>query len=212
MAVVARVVLSLIALKIGSSWKTLCPQDCNGHGACSKAQLCECFVGYESPDCSLRVCPSGMSWFDIASNTDTAHAAARCSNAGRCDPTSGSCVCDTGYEGQTCERSKCPRRCSGHGQCLSMEDAAAHYDGSRLNHTALYNLWDASRFYGCVCDDGFGGYDCSQRVCAKGTSPFNGDSNLPGETVLLECACSSSCSGTFKLRFERKTSPYIPTR
>ena len=31
--------------------------------------------------------------------------------------------------------------------------------------------WDADRIYGCFCDDGYEGYDCSLRSCPLGDDP-----------------------------------------
>ena len=45
--------------------------------------------------------------------------------------------------------------CSGNGKCLSMRQAAGL-------HGRTYDNWDAQRVFGCVCDDGFEGHDCSQ--------------------------------------------------
>lgn len=46
---------------------------------------------------------------------------------------------------------------------MSMRDAAAVIDGDKLVFEARYEGWDADMFHGCVCDDGWGGYDCSLR-------------------------------------------------
>lgn len=35
-----------------------------------------------------------------------------------------------------------------------------------------YDLnWDASLIFGCKCDEGFSGYDCSLRTCRTGLPP-----------------------------------------
>lgn len=58
--------------------------------------------------------------------------------------------------------------------------------------------WDAHRIFGCHCDDGWIGYDCSLRSCPTGDDPGTyGQSN---ELQLLTCAADS---GTFKLNFRR---------
>ena len=33
------------------------------------------------------------------------------------------------------------------------------------------NTWDADRGYGCLCDDGYGGFDCRERTCPTGDDP-----------------------------------------
>lgn len=96
---------------------------CSGHGTCHDAtSSCACFSGWgaptdiatvKAPDCSLRTCPSGAAWFDIATGLYTAHAPAECSRQGLCDPVSGTCRCFAGYEGEACQR--CERaRCRCH--------------------------------------------------------------------------------------------------
>ena len=37
-----------------------------------------------------------------------------------------------------------------------------------LQTKTTYALWDASSIYGCACDEGFTGYDCSERSCISG--------------------------------------------
>jgi hypothetical protein len=37
--------------------------------------------------------------------------------------------------------------------------------GSSLYKVGNYNLWDADKVAGCVCDDGFSGHDCSSMAC-----------------------------------------------
>lgn len=41
----------------------------------------------------------------------------------------------------------CPEDCSGHGQCLSMAEAAAREDGNRLIRVSSYEAWDAGMIY-----------------------------------------------------------------
>ncbi|GLE04860.1 hypothetical protein PINS_up013839 [Pythium insidiosum] len=70
------------------------------------------------------------------------------------------------------------------------------------------SVWDSDMVYGCVCDDGFEGGDCSKRRCATGDDPLTGGAtdNLFGlqknekQTVL--CAATS---GTFTLSFRGVT-------
>ncbi len=57
----------------------------------------------------------------------------------------------------------CPNACSGHGVCLSTAES-----GSRVYHRDVilqsnYAGWDTDRIRGCVCEDGWKGYDCSER-------------------------------------------------
>lgn len=46
---------------------------------------------------------------------------------------------------------------------MSMRDAAAVIDGRHLVFEGVYDGWDAEMIHGCLCDDGWEGYDCSLR-------------------------------------------------
>ena len=48
---------------------------CSGHGDCSLSGRCECWDGWVGGSCAERTCPAGRAWADIATATDTAHAA-----------------------------------------------------------------------------------------------------------------------------------------
>lgn len=60
--------------------------------------------------------------------------------------------------------------------------------------------WDTDKIFGCLCDEGYRGYDCSQRTCATGDDPLTG-SQL-NNIHLLECHADF---GTFTLSFGRET-------
>jgi hypothetical protein len=176
-----------------------CPNGCNEHGSCTKWNTCECFDGYEGNDCSLKSCPVGPSLAALPYDLDTAHKVTECSGRGTCDYKNGLCICQSGYFGFNCAKSKCANDCSNHGKCISLRTAALEEDGYRLNRTTVYNRWDADIIFGCVCDYGWSGSDCSQRLCEYGTDPRLGESSR--ETVILGCQCEKyGCSGKFKLR------------
>ena len=83
---------------------------------------------------------------------------------GTCDRKSGECQCYDGFWGEGCRRSACPNECSGHGVCQSLEKFANDYKpyDTTQDVTAEYDTaWDAKYQYGCKCDDGFRGPDCS---------------------------------------------------
>ena len=54
--------------------------------------------------------------------------------------------------------------CSGHGRCLTMKE------GANLNNVE-YTAWDGDQIRGCLCDDGFQGFDCSEKQCPLGDDP-----------------------------------------
>lgn len=107
--------------------------------------------------------------------------------------------------------------------------------GSSLYKVANYNLWDANKVLGCVCDDGFTGHDCSSIMCPVGADPLdvtgedkeNSQSTTslsPASTytkqnerqMLTMDSSRGALSGTFTLTYtslngERKTTYSIPT-
>lgn len=178
-----------------------CHNDCNRKGHCSKWGTCECFKGYEGNDCSRKSCPVGPPLADIASETDVAHASVPCSNQGTCDFKTGNCICNAGYSGRSCQSTSCYNNCNGRGECVSLRSAALLNDGYLFNRTTKYEQWDADVIFGCKCDPGYSGADCSQRVCEYGPDPRL--DVLPRETVTLVCDCRDFvfCEGRFKLRF-----------
>jgi len=101
---------------------------------------------------------------------NSAHYYRECSNKGICDRATGNCQCFDGYGGSACQRATCPTSsagtCSGHGTCETISTIAEWDNGN------IYNLWDEYSTMGCVCDAGYTGPDCSQRVCKVGPDPL----------------------------------------
>jgi hypothetical protein len=107
--------------------------------------------------------------------------------------------------------------------------------GSLLYKVGNYNLWDADKVAGCVCDDGFSGHDCSSMACPVGADPLdvtgedkeNSESSTSTATpstytkqnerqMLTMDSTRGALSGEFKLTFtsingEKKTTASIPT-
>ena len=130
---------------------------CNGHGVCDgTTSRCNCFEGYgastdislyKAPDCSALTCPSGKAWADIPTAAKVAHALAECSNMGTCNRVTGRCECFPGFEGDACERIRCPNDCSGHGQCIKMSQLARMENAQPLNNNTYYEgaeVWTSS--------------------------------------------------------------------
>jgi len=97
---------------------------------------------------------------------NSAHDYMECSNKGECDRTTGECKCFDGYDGVACQRASCSNSCSGHGVCKSARQLAA------ADHGNIYKLWDKLSTMGCECDTGFGGPDCSEKMCKYGVDPL----------------------------------------
>lgn len=184
----------------------ICYNGCNGHGYCNTAyNMCSCYSGWQGNDCSERTCPTGFPWSGDPTSTDTLRSAeVECANAGKCDRATGLCICDKAFTGFACERLKCNADCNGHGTCVSIRDAAATKNDRNLIYSTSYSLWDADRVYGCVCDYGFSGYDCSLQDCPVGIDPLSSVSGT-NEVQTFTCQDGSggtySSSGTFSMTF-----------
>lgn len=208
-----QILLIVIFLAIwGTEVKSDCSMlnECSGHGECvNRTSTCNCAEGYgaasdiafyKAPDCSQRTCPAYKAWADLPTSATRAHAYAECSNRGSCDRTTGLCKCWAGFEGNACQRMKCPNDCSGHGQCLSMEQQAKISSALPLAPNTYYegsdSTWDEDMIFGCVCDSswevGLGngqrqepewfGPDCSLRHCPSADNP---------NTIIDETNCTN---------------------
>jgi hypothetical protein len=164
-----------------------------------------CFPGYTGFDCNSRACPNGSPWVDFATGDDSVRSVPQeCSNRGRCNRGNGRCECDAGFAGAACERLQiCRANCNGHGKCVSMRAMAATKNDYNLLYSAVYDTpWDADRIYGCVCDLGYSGADCSLRQCPYGDDPLS--TGQVDEVQAVSCLCDG-CTGTFTLSFRGET-------
>lgn len=196
-----------------------CPGEieCNSQGVCDPDTFrCACEDGWRGADCSLRTCPSGLSWKSYPSADDVAHdTMAVCSDGGTCDVDTGYCTCGTLFSGAACERLACPggflSTCNGHGRCLSMYELALAADENGDATDYVYGsdpnageTWDARRAYGCECDEGYSGYDCTLRSCPTGDDP--GTYDQVQERQILRCDADG---GSFALTFRQQQTAAI---
>ncbi|KAG6965948.1 hypothetical protein JG688_00006988 [Phytophthora aleatoria] len=86
---------------------------------------------------------------------------------------------------------------------MSMRAMAATKNDYNLIYSATYDTpWDADRIYGCVCDHGYTGADCSLRQCPYGDDPIS--TGQGDEVQSVSCLCNG-CTGTFTLSFRGET-------
>lgn len=87
----------------------------------------------------------------------------------------------------------CPKDCSGNGVCRTLREIAAgglnkfvqkglagYKQFSGVRSPFDYNRWDADKQQTCICDPGFTGADCAQRMCPRGDDPLTTGSRWCG--------------------------------
>lgn len=73
--------------------------------------------------------------------------------------------------------------CNGRGQCLPQKILA------ELAGRVYSEPWDAMKIWGCVCDKGYRGPDCSQQECVSRADPMGGYGNESGR----DCSGRGHC-------------------
>ena len=61
-----------------------------------------------------------------------------------------------------------------------------YFNRTTINPPIDYDAWDADSILGCVCDEGYEGYNCASRKCPWGIDPTNTKSSSY-EKFLLKC-------------------------
>jgi len=82
-------------------------------------------------------------------------------------------------------------------QATNNGDATSLTYGNRPNY---YATWDFDKVFGCKCDGGYTGYDCSERSCPTGDDPMTRDRTQVHDTQVFSCV---GTSGTFTFTFRQ---------
>ena len=196
----------VVVFALAQPLSATCPNLCSGHGNCDIFSRCHCWARFSGSDCSEIECPRGRAWSDDAQATDSAHALAECSKRGMCDRSTGKCQCQSGFDGNACQRLECTNHCSGHGSCVNMKSLASQTRRSSDSaHFTYSERWDSSSFFGCICDEPYTGFDCSQRTCPMGDDPLT--TGQVNEVQVFTCAASG---GTLLFHFGGVSTEGIP--
>jgi len=188
---------------IDSPWT---PASTNNFGydtAVAKKDSCTCYFrkedgadvfAFTNPDCSGYTCPSGIAYNGLPHSNDDHTQKVECSGVGSCNRATGECVCQKGFTGKACNRRTCHNDCSNHGKCLPIHEIIEQVREANSNlefySTDLtYTGWDSAIQYGCKCDNGFKGADCSKMECPSGADPMGGS----GATQGRECSGRGTC-------------------
>ena len=145
-----------------------------------------CGSGYMGHDCTERVCAYGVSIYSsmfvdldlkhvpgfTALNgpefTGAEHAYAECSDAGGCNRHTGECECYPPFRGKACRRVACPQDCNGYGRCVPSSFADGRLPLSTDAVAFGTQKWDQNKHHVCICDRGWEGTACSQKICPRG--------------------------------------------
>lgn len=189
---------------------------CSAHGQCSGGPTyrCSCADGWAGADCSERACPRDVSWFALPSASNEAHLyeSAECSDMGRCDRSSGACLCEAGFTGAACQRTTCPggtasptldeEACSGNGKCYDVQTLASYAtvngDAAGFTYGLVPNnplTWDANKVFGCLCDARHGGYACAESLCPTGHNPELAGAAYVDEGQIVACTDADATGG-----------------
>ena len=165
------------------------PAECSNAGSCNRVKgLCDCQSGFSGKACEYLACPNMCS--------------------GR-----GSCVAISQAAAEKDDHTLFRDGLLYHGRPVGAKSVALRqFTLPRLllqaskNRAVPENLksgrtlfvhagWEASRVFGCRCNLGYSGHDCSVPDCPKGDDPTT--TGQVDEVQVIECGCEADCSGHF---------------
>jgi hypothetical protein len=177
--------------------------ECSNQGLCDRGTgECECFYGYNGIDCGSTSCPDDCSGngrcLSIAEmarsapiRSENTIEVVRGSHFVSTELTPDVAVGDTVYLGEQADYDSATAytvtgvvsemssqttdevTLGNQGFTVSPRAQKSLPFGSALYKVGNYNLWDANKIAGCVCDDGFSGHNCGSMKCPVGADPLD---------------------------------------
>lgn len=123
------------------------------------------------------------------------HPIYECSGVGKCNRQTGQCECLPAYTGDACQILSCPNHCSYHGRCVKSSqtifEASTQFVDS-VPDMFGYSSNSKQKLYGCICDKGYRGPDCSLIECPSTKDPGDAtNNNIDGE--FRDCSGRGIC-------------------
>lgn len=110
------------------------------------------------------------------------HIAQECSDNGICDRTTGQCQCFPGFSGSACQvLTNCPNNCNNNGRCVPYSKVLGTDIPKEI--AGIYSTSDGDIIYGCLCDPGHRGPDCSLIECPSGEDPQKATNVWSSDTI-----------------------------